>query len=660
MNTKLWKYYQGLATVRVVRGPRDLVWPPSFLAQLIWGTARAVGFSPNGELLASGSESGEIRLWYTETGAQLCEPLSSHAGTGAVDSIHFSADGKTIAAATSDGLFQLWNLESSTIIGSPVDIGVGKLDGPTAFSPDGQILAFGSSDGSLKLWDVAKRTLSGSHPTGSIHPVTSLTFSTDGMALATGSEDGPIQLWDPKTGKLVGEPFVGHTRSVHSLAFSPDGRILASGSGDRTIRIWDPVSGRSLGISPLEHDSWVRAIAFSSDGSILASTSGTSILLWDASEWKRRGKPLTGHIYRIHSFAWSPRSCILVSASPDAVRSWNIEVDSTDDHPPHPHATDDSNSSRLDGEILESQSAHAMDPHESNPSTEAEPGNWLGIDSSNVVVAFSPDGRAIASACSNEPIRLWDSKTGASIGKPLVGHTKTVICIAFSPDGRSLASGSHDKTVRSWIAETCAPLCEPMTGHTEMVWSVTYSPDGTILASTSIDESIRLWDARSGVALGGPLSSPSGRVAISPDNKVLVSIFRENTLRSWQVGTGSPISETSIGDYSINSIAFSPEGMLMVTFDTGTISVWDPFKLQKRPNSNDVEYPGYKSCLASAMVLLLNSPWVECFSDRLLWLPSEYHHGICSSSVAISHGIISFVSLNGVFGILDVSRVLDL
>ena len=106
-------------------------------------------------------------------------------------------------------------------------------------------------------------------------------------------------------------------------------------------------------------------------------------------------------------------------------------------------------------------------------------------------VAFSPDGRMLASASSDSTVRMWDAASGQPI-RTLEGHSAPVLSVAFSPDGRTLASASSDSTVRIWDAASGQPI-RTLEGHTAPVLSVAFSPDGRLLASGSADGMARLW-----------------------------------------------------------------------------------------------------------------------------------------------------------------------
>ena len=208
-----------------------------------WGMHSMV-LSPDGNILASGSEDMTIRLWDMHTGEHK-RTLKGHKHR--VYSVAFSPDGKTLASGSDDNTVRLW------------DVDTGETE---------RILT--GHDGELEGVDNGHSSVEG---------VKSVAFSPDRKTFASGGGDNVIHLWDIGTGKRK-MTLVGHTHWVFSLAFSPDGKTLASGSVDSDIRLWDPDTGEHKK-TLTGHGNWVRSIAFSSDGKTLVSGSDDgSVLLW--------------------------------------------------------------------------------------------------------------------------------------------------------------------------------------------------------------------------------------------------------------------------------------------------------------------------------------------------------------------------------------------
>jgi len=200
--------------------------------------------------------------------------------------------------------------------------------------------------------------------------------------------------------------------------------------------------------------------------------------------------------------------------------------------------------------------------------------NWVRY------VAFSPDGRTLASGSRDETIILWDIATGIKL-KTLNGHSNDVSSIAFSPDGRTLASGSLDRTVILWDIATGIKL-KTLNGHSNDVSSIAFSPDGRTLASGSRDETIILWDIATGIKLK-TLSDHSNRdrvgfVAFNPDGKTLASGGWGVVL--WDIATGIKIKTLSGHEGYIYSVAFSPDGKTLTSGGLDkTIIIWDLIKI---------------------------------------------------------------------------------
>ena len=456
-----------------------------------------LSFSPDGKTIVSVTGDGKICILDRITG----EPQKTFAVpiTDSVFSITFSPDGKIVAIGSRDGNIYLSDLNTGelkfTLTGHSEDVE------RVTFSPDGKILASSSYlDETVRIWDVhtgePRRTLT--EHTGDIE---GLAFSPDGKTLvSSGSGDGTIRFWDVRTGNQK-HTVTGHADYVYSVAFNPDGKFFASGYADGSIRFWDAETG--LHLKTFKKGYEASGLVFSEDGKTLAYAEGLDIHLQDAGTGEEK-MLLTGHEWGMHSMALSPDGDILASGSEDmTIRLWNM-------HNGEHKKTLNGHKHRVysvafspDGKTLASGSDDNtirlwnVDTGETERILTGHAGEFEGVDNgpSSVEgvksVAFSPDGKTLASGGGDNVIHLWDIGTGKR-KMTLVGHTHWVFSLAFSPDGKTLASGSVDSDIRLWDPHT-GKHKKTLTGHGNWVRSIAFSSDGKTLVSGSDDGSVLLW-----------------------------------------------------------------------------------------------------------------------------------------------------------------------
>ncbi|CCA76159.1 related to WD40-repeat protein (notchless protein) [Serendipita indica DSM 11827] len=169
-------------------------------------------------------------------------PRTLRGDQGSIWAVAFSPDGSRIISGSLDKTIRVWDSDTGQALGEPLR---GHEHGVTTvgFSPDGSLIVSGSEDKTIRLWEMDTGRPLGEPLRGHEDCVAVVAFSPDSSQIVSGSWDRTIRLWDVETGQPLGEPFQGHESSVNSVAFSPDGSRIASASDDRTIRLWEVASG---------------------------------------------------------------------------------------------------------------------------------------------------------------------------------------------------------------------------------------------------------------------------------------------------------------------------------------------------------------------------------------------------------------------------------
>jgi WD40 repeat protein len=194
-------------------------------------------------------------------------------------------------------------------------------------------------------------------------------------------------------------------------------------------------------------------------------------------------------------------------------------------------------------------------------------GHSAGVNS----VAFSPDGKTIATGSLDNTVKLWNLE-GKEI-QTLKGHSAGVNSVAFSPDGKTIATGSLDNTVKLWNLE--GKEIQSFKGHSSRVNSVAFSPDGKTIATGSGDNTVKLWnlEGKEIQTLKGH-SSRVNSVAFSPDGKTIATVSGDNTVKLWNL-EGKEIQTLKGHSAGVNSVAFSPDGKTIATGSgDNTVKLW--------------------------------------------------------------------------------------
>ncbi|MHC4626231.1 MAG: protein kinase domain-containing protein [Planctomycetota bacterium] len=514
-------------------------------------TVTSVAFSPNANILASGSADNTVKLWNIQgatAGVADAVPVLSHLRTfsghdGQVMSVAFTSGGRRLASASCDGTVKLWDVNTGaellSIDHDPFDVF------SVAFPPDDTQIATGGSENTIRLWD-AERGAFLKELGGHVDIVYAAVFTPDGRRIVSCGGDRNVKVWDSATGDIV-QTFKDHEDEVNALALIADGKHIVSGGWDFVIRMWDMSTSQE--VQTLKgHEDGVKALAYSADERrIVSGSADDTIKIWDR-DTGACVLTLRGHDDDVESVAVSPHGRWIASGSRDhAIKLWDADM------PP---------------DVL----MLCVDPQGVNVQDE----KIHAID-------FSPDGRHIVSASGpamgkspkDNTVRIWDARTGETL-KVLRDHTDTVEAVTYSPKGDKIISGSRDGTVRLWDPETCEVLGN-LTGHSDRVTSVICSPDGKQIASGSWDGMIKLWNIVSGKCTKTLDGHANGVTALdySPLGDRIVSGGRDNALTVWDPISGRLIRSLA-GHGEILAVAFSPDGRRILSGSaSGMLEAWD-------------------------------------------------------------------------------------
>lgn len=488
---------------------------------LLWNVADG----PSSAVVAAAYRSGDTGQKTPEIHGELGHSIKATTdGKSGVSHLAFNPQGTILATGSGSGEVRLWNPASQQPVGDPIVVLDGISVAALAFSSNGKkLLTLGV--GEVEFWDTTDGHSVGHFSLPDESGASGMALNSTGTVLAIACRDKTVRVYNPDTQRPIGSPETVVSYASQPVALSPDGAILAVVEGENTVWLLDAHTQQPIAppFNPAAHGTYVDALAIDPTGTVLATADRDgAVRLWNLKTWRKIGTPLTiPHTHGPQDYqgagqmTFNPSGTVLATADDDGtVRLWNLEDRREIGRPIIANQYDSSEySSAVDalafnpsGTILATADDDgtirlwsATTQRQFGAAIHA-PGDSGGEEFNDL--AFDPRGTVLVTAGTDGMVHKWNPATQREVGKP------------FAADGEKLSPA--------------------LSGLHQPVEKLAFSPDGTVLAThvlpqvTTRESSVRLWNAASGKEIGFPISLPDDgpltTLTFSPHGRTLIAV----------------------------------------------------------------------------------------------------------------------------------------
>ncbi|PZV06026.1 MAG: hypothetical protein DCF32_10410 [Leptolyngbya sp.] len=413
------------------------------------GWVESLDITPDNKIIVSGSSDRTIKVWDVNSG-ECVKTLTGHKSY--INSIKIDSSGTRLVSGDNEGMIKVWDMVSGKCT-KTFQGHFERIRGVDISRDNNLLLSAGDTD--IKIWNFNSFECLKVHE-GCSHRINDLDISKDGTLLACGGEDKKIRIFYlEKYRSKQSEYFEGHSKWIGSVVIHPDGITMASGGGDSTIRLWDIESRECVSILR-DHTGNIHSLSVSPDGSTLASGSADSkIYLWNFEDisQKKPIRKLLGHEHWVNSVSFSSDGQLLASGSNDKnIKIWKVDS----------------------GECLKTLTDH-------------EDCIWS--------VVFSPiNNNVLVSRGDNLTLKIWDLASGECI-KDFSSQSGRASAMAFSSDGKILATANINYTINLWDPLSGESLAT-LEGHQNRIQSLIFDSTNNHIITCGYDETVRIWDIK--------------------------------------------------------------------------------------------------------------------------------------------------------------------